>query len=150
MMQQPHTQPPRAHGAAANQANAVGRKSFLITWVLSLMLGSFGADRFYLGKIGTGFIKLVTLGGFGVWTLIDLFLVLANEQTDKQGMKLEGYARHKIVAIVISVVVVLAGVVGGAVNGFGGGAKTPGVPDRPAFSLQEQHVSSLAPMAEVA
>ena len=45
--------------------------------LLSFFLGFFGADRFYLGYIFVGVIKLVTVGGFGAWYLIDLFLLAA-------------------------------------------------------------------------
>ena len=44
--------------------------------ILSVLLGQFGADRFYLEQIGIGVAKLLTCGGLGVWTLIDLFLIM--------------------------------------------------------------------------
>ena len=50
-------------------------KSFLITVLLSVFVGSLGVDRFYLGYIGTGVLKLVTFGGLGIWWLIDLIRI---------------------------------------------------------------------------
>src|SRR5690349_21218772 len=43
--------------------------------VLCLLLGIFGAHRFYAGKTGTAVVQLVTLGGLGIWTLVDLLFV---------------------------------------------------------------------------
>lgn len=98
-------------------AAPTSEKSFLVTWLLSLLLGVLGADRFYLGKIGTGIVKLLTLGGFGIWALIDLILVLTNKQTDKQGRRLEGYDKHKKVALIVTAVLVVASIASNAARG---------------------------------
>jgi hypothetical protein len=89
----------------------VSNKSFLVTWLLSLFLGVFGVDRFYLGKVGTGVAKLLTLGGLGIWALVDLILVLANRQKDKQGHLLRDYEKYKVVALIVTGFVVLASIV---------------------------------------
>jgi len=58
---------------------------WLTVFLLSIFLGELGVDRFYVGKIGTGVIKLLTLGGCGVWWLIDWIMILAEKFTDKDG-----------------------------------------------------------------
>ena len=50
-------------------------KSPVVAWMLLIFLGSLGAHRYYLGKIGTGIAMTLTFGAFGIWTFIDLFLV---------------------------------------------------------------------------
>ena len=70
---------------AAPAPEQLSPKSWLATLLLSIFLGEFGIDRFYLGKIGTGILKLITLGGFGIWWLIDIILIIAGATTDKQG-----------------------------------------------------------------
>jgi TM2 domain-containing membrane protein YozV len=42
-------------------------------------------DRFYLGSIGTGILKLITGGGFGIWWLIDFIMAVAGKRKDKEG-----------------------------------------------------------------
>ncbi|WP_235345055.1 TM2 domain-containing protein [Brevibacterium sp. UCMA 11754] len=52
-------------------------RSFFVTWLLSLLLGFLGADRLYTGRFLTGGLKLVSLGGLGLWWIIDLVIVMA-------------------------------------------------------------------------
>ena len=60
--------------------------SWLVLLLLSYFLGWLGIDRFYVGKIGTGILKLVTLGGCFVWYYIDLILIGFERLKDKHGM----------------------------------------------------------------
>ncbi len=71
------------------------QRHFLITFFFSFMWGSFGADRFYMGYIGTGIIKLLTFGGFGIWTIIDLFVIMAGAMKDKQDQDMLQFAEYK-------------------------------------------------------
>lgn len=65
------------------------RPDWLITLLLCLLLGGIGGHRFYAGKIGSGVIQLVTLGGCGIWSLIDLVMILCGKFTDSNGLPIE-------------------------------------------------------------
>ena len=92
---------------------AVSPKSFVATWLFAWLLGIFGVDRFYLGKVGSGVAKLLTFGGLGIWWLVDLILVLAQGR-DKQGLRLAGYDQYKKIAwIITGAVTVLSMIVSG-------------------------------------
>lgn len=61
------------------------RRNYFIALALSVFVGEFGIDRFYMGKIGTGILKLITLGGIGIWWIIDIILVASGRMTDHNG-----------------------------------------------------------------
>lgn len=50
-------------------------KSPIAALLLSLFVGSYGVDRFYIGDTGMGVGKLLTCGGLGIWTIVDWFLI---------------------------------------------------------------------------
>jgi TM2 domain-containing membrane protein YozV len=66
-------------------ATQTGQKSWVVALLLCLFLGTLGAHRFYVGKIGTGVVQLLTLGGLGVWVLIDLIMIIVGKFADKDG-----------------------------------------------------------------
>jgi TM2 domain-containing membrane protein YozV len=56
--------------------------------LLCFFLGVFGAHRFYAGKIGTGILELLTLGGLGIWWLVDMILILTGSFRDSERQKI--------------------------------------------------------------
>lgn len=82
---------------AATSADEPANRSFVVTWILSLFLGVFGADRFYTGRWVTGLLKFLTVGGLGLWWAIDLVVIMAGGQRyDKR--RLAGYDSCKEIA----------------------------------------------------
>lgn len=78
----------QAYGVAGQYNGPVSDKSFVTALILSVLLGGLGIDRFYLGYTGLGILKLITLGGCGIWSLIDLILIAIGKLGDSQGRPL--------------------------------------------------------------
>lgn len=64
-------------------------KGFVPTLLLALFLGGLGAHRFFVGKIGTGILQLLTMGGLGIWALIDTIIIIVGSFKDKQGLPIK-------------------------------------------------------------
>lgn len=60
-------------------------KSWGATLVFCILLGFIGFHRFYVGKAGTAILMLLTLGGFGIWIIVDLVSIIINSFTDEYG-----------------------------------------------------------------
>ena len=86
----PMMQQPGMGGLGAMVPGAGGPpKQFMITLLLAVFAGAFGAHRFYSGHILFGVIQLCTLGGCGVWQLIDIIMIVTGKYTDAQGRPLQ-------------------------------------------------------------
>jgi TM2 domain-containing membrane protein YozV len=66
------------------QGRPASPKSRLAAALLAFFLGALGIHRFYVGKIGTGILMIVTLGGLGLWALIDFIVILVGAFRDKE------------------------------------------------------------------
>jgi len=60
-------------------------KSWWTAFFLSLFLGLYGIDRMYVGFLGLGILKLLTMGGIGVWWIADLIFLCSNKMRDSHG-----------------------------------------------------------------
>ena len=70
------------------QVGPVSDKEWLVALLLAFFLGVFGVHRFYTGHIGIGVVQLLTLGGCGIWALIDFILIVTGSYTDAEGRQL--------------------------------------------------------------
>ncbi|MCF6409356.1 TM2 domain-containing protein [Pseudalkalibacillus salsuginis] len=70
------------------------KKSTAVTWLLWLFLGGLGGHRYFLGKVGSGIAMTLTLGGFGIWALIDAFFI--NGMLKTKNEEIEGIILQEI------------------------------------------------------
>lgn len=99
--------------------DAPRQRHFLAAFFLSFMWGTFGVDRMYMGYWGLGILKLITLGGFGIWVIVDLIFIMSGYMRDKQGREMLQVAEYKkfagrtvlIFAIVLGIIVLINGLV---------------------------------------
>lgn len=66
-------------------AAAAEGKSQLIALILAALIGGLGIHRFYLGYTWQGIVQLLTLGGCGIWALIDLIRIITGDLQPKDG-----------------------------------------------------------------
>ena len=69
----------------------ISPKSRLAVALFAWFLGGFGAHRFYLGKIGTAIAMIFTLGGLGIWALVDFIMAVAGAMKDKEGRPIKNW-----------------------------------------------------------
>jgi TM2 domain-containing membrane protein YozV len=89
--QQPYQQPgyPQPYQQpGVNPAYAGQQKDWLTTLLLCIFVGYLGVHSFYTGKTVFGILQLVTLGGCGIWTLVDLIMIITDKYVDGNGLPL--------------------------------------------------------------
>ncbi len=69
----------------------ISPKSRLAVTLFAFFLGEFGIHRFYLGKIGTAIAMIFTLGGLGIWCLVDFIMAVAGVMKDKDGKVIKNW-----------------------------------------------------------
>ena len=67
----------------------VSEKKILPAFLLCFFLGMLGIHRFYVGKAGSGIAQILTLGGLGIWVLVDWIMLLCGSFKDKEGKVLK-------------------------------------------------------------
>ena len=75
-------------GRNEKMKQALQFKDPTITLIISIIGGSLGIDRFFVGDMGLGVIKLITCGGCGIWTIVDWFLIMGTAR-DRNMQKLQ-------------------------------------------------------------
>ncbi len=73
----------------AIQTEQKSDKEYIPMVLLCFFLGGLGVHRFYVGKVGTGILMLLTLGGLGIWALIDFIIIVTGNFKDKEGYKIK-------------------------------------------------------------
>lgn len=58
----------------------VKKVNWVLTFVMSIVFGTLGVDRFIMGHVGLGILKLITVGGCGIWWLVDLILIATKHE----------------------------------------------------------------------
>lgn len=96
--------------------------SYITATYFSLFLGFLGVDRFYMGQVFLGVVKLLTLGGFGIWWLIDLIWIALGNAKTKNGTRLvrtERDNRIVFIGVAIFLAIQLVGAIVGTISYVG-------------------------------
>lgn len=67
------------------------RRKILPALLLCLVFGLFGTHRFYVGKVGTGILQMLTLGGLGFWVIFDAILLTLGKFVDAEGAQMRDW-----------------------------------------------------------
>jgi TM2 domain-containing membrane protein YozV len=76
---------PRCGATQQGQQSSLSQKRILPAALLCFFLGCFGVHRFYVGKVGTGVLQLLTFGGLGIWALVDFIMIVIGSFRDSDG-----------------------------------------------------------------
>ena len=77
-------------------SNINNEDRWLVTLLLSILVGSLGVHRFYTGNVLTGVLMILTCGGCGVWTIIDIVMIAGNTYRDGDGNKQNKHKTMKL------------------------------------------------------
>ena len=81
----------RTSFAGKRTETSISDKKRLLTAILCSVFGIFGAHRFYVGKVESARVQLYTVGGVGIWMVIDLIIILFGEFSDREGRKIKDW-----------------------------------------------------------
>ncbi len=123
----------------AKNSTELSNKNFYITLLLCIFIGTFGAHRFYSRKTGTGIIMLLTVGGLGVWWLIDLVMLCLGIFKDKEGKVIKLKKRYKTINSHEGKKLVI-----GSLQGYGGEYQLNLLSKEEAMSLMEDENADYA------
>lgn len=73
------------------QPDKISTRKILPACLLCFFFGVFGTHRFYVGKVGTGLLQMLTLGGLFLWVVLDMILILSGRFTDVDGAPLKDW-----------------------------------------------------------
>ena len=76
---------------SAEPKRPLSRRKILPALLLCLVFGLFGTHRFYVGKVGTGILQMLTLGGLGFWVIFDAILLVLGRFVDVEGAQLRDW-----------------------------------------------------------
>ena len=81
--------PRNKRGYSMSTKTGNSEKSFVATLILCILFGSLGVHRFYVGKVGTGILMLLTFGGLEIWTLVDIIVIAVGNFKDSNGLPIK-------------------------------------------------------------
>jgi TM2 domain-containing membrane protein YozV len=79
--------------SSLRRERTASEKNWYTAFILSLLCGIFGVDRFYVGRTGLGILKLLSGGGYLVWWIVDIILLLQGRMKDDLGREVRRPAR---------------------------------------------------------